>query len=355
MKYVKWIPGLVCGLLLCMGGVVADEWAYDFEAHPIGKAPPGWTPYVVGTGDPADWAIESADVAPVLPPITRDAPAISKRAVVAQRSKEAIDERFPLLVFSEEQFGDFVLSARMKIVGGQMEQIAGLVFRLQDNKNFYVARISALGKNLRFYKFVNGERSPPIGPAIDIKLDQWYFLNVECTANRIQIRIDGKEVMPSISDSTFTRGKVGFLTKSDSQAFFSDIKVTYQPLETLAERMVRETIQRYPRLLGIRIVGRTVGNAEWRVLAAREASEVGQPAHETEKLALSTNQAYFGKEGDNAILTFPLHDRNGDSVGAVRMLLKSFKGQTEANALARARPIVNHLESRLAAAKSLAE
>jgi hypothetical protein len=243
----------------------------------------------------------------------------------------------------------------LKLVGGEMEQIAGLVFRLQDNKNFYVARLSALGNNLRFYKFVNGERSQPIGPTIDIKLDQWYALNVECVANRIQIRLDGKEVMPSISDSTFTRGRVGFLTKSDSQAFFSDIKVTYQPLETLAERMVRETMQKYPRLLGIRIVGRTIGNSESRVLAALNASEVGRPAHETEKLALSSNQAYYGKDGDNVVLTFPLHDRNGDSVGTVRMLLKSFRGQTEANAIARARPIVNHLESRLAAAKSLAE
>ena len=37
-----------------------------------------------------------------------------------------------------------------------MDQAAGLVFRYQDENNYYVMRANALENNVRFYKVVNG-------------------------------------------------------------------------------------------------------------------------------------------------------------------------------------------------------
>ena len=51
----------------------------------------------------------------------------------------------------------------------------------------------------------------------------------------------------------------------------------------------------------------------------------------------------------------PLHDRNGETVAAVRILLKSFKGQTEQNAVARVLPIIKEMEVRVRSGKELIE
>jgi hypothetical protein len=48
-----------------------------------------------------------------------------------------------------------------------------------------------------------------------------------------------------------------------------------------------------------------------------------------------------------------LHDRNGEIAAAVRVILQSFPGQTEKNAVARAQPIVKEMENRVRTAKDL--
>ena len=49
----------------------------------------------------------------------------------------------------------------------------------------------------------------------------------------------------------------------------------------------------------------------------------------------------------------PLHDRNGDTVGAVWVEMTTFVGQTEKNGLARALLIVKAMEKRISSAKEL--
>jgi hypothetical protein len=43
----------------------------------------------------------------------------------------------------------------------------------------------------------------------------------------------------------------------------------------------------------------------------------------------------------------PLRDRNGDPIAATRLVMESFAGQTQQNALARARPIVKEMQARV--------
>ena len=51
----------------------------------------------------------------------------------------------------------------------------------------------------------------------------------------------------------------------------------------------------------------------------------------------------------------PLRDRNGDPIAAVQIILKSFPGQTEDNALLRARPIVSQMQPRVLSLDALLE
>jgi hypothetical protein len=51
----------------------------------------------------------------------------------------------------------------------------------------------------------------------------------------------------------------------------------------------------------------------------------------------------------------PLRDRNGDPVAALRLRMDSFPGQTQDNAIVRARPVVQFIESRFRNARDLVE
>jgi len=62
---------------------------------------------------------------------------------------------------------------------------------------------------------------------------------------------------------------------------------------------------------------------------------------------------FFGRLKSGIVVTLPVHDRNGEVVAALRVEMKSFPGQTENNALARALPIVKEMERRIVEARDL--
>ncbi len=339
--------------ILGFAAAQAAERAFDFSQTKVGETPEGFRSFRAGIGKPGDWQIVLDDIPTEFKPRSTNAAAANRLPVLAQVSRDPADERFPVLLYDGDVYGDLTLTTRFKIVGGAVEQMAGVVFRLQDEKNFYVVRANAQDGNVRFYKFINGERSAPIGNSMAVTKGVWHELSVTCSGNRILVRFDGKEAIPELTDNSFLLGKVGFMTKSDSVAYFSEAKVEYRPLESLATSLVRETIAHQSRLKNLRIYGKTTAQPELHVIASKIATENGMKAEETELKAFTENQSYLGKADNDQIVTAPLHDRNGETVGVVKFFLKPFLGQTEANVVARVLPIVREMELRVGAAKDL--
>ncbi len=327
--------------------LLAAERHFDFGKFPLHEPPAGFRSAVSGQGKPGDWKIILEEVPPLLAPITPNAPLVTKRPVLAQLDRDATDEHFPLLIFEEETYGDFTLTTRFKTAGGIAEQMAGVAFRIQDEKNYYYVRASSLGNTFRFYKLVQGERSAPIGSEVEIPKGVWHEMTVECKGNQIRCLLNGKEVIPKLTDSSFSAGKIGFWTKSDSVTYFADAKVVYTPRESLAKVLVREMVQKYPRLLGLKIYARHPNRSEIQVIASNDLKEIGKPGAKVEQDVIERDALYFGRVKQTLIVTLPLHDRNGEVIAAVRVELQGFRGQTEQNAVARALPIVKQMELRI--------
>ena len=49
----------------------------------------------------------------------------------------------------------------------------------------------------------------------------------------------------------------------------------------------------------------------------------------------------------------PLRDRNGETIGAVRVEMSSFRGQTEGNALMRAKPLLDRMQEQITSLEDL--
>ena len=97
------------------------------------------------------------------------------RSVLVTEVAEAVASK-PVVVVGMAQ-NPFVKKARRAL------DEAGVAFRYQDPKNYYVVRASALGGNVRFYKFVNGVRSDPLAADLVRRL---YGATLRSSVSRIE-------------------------------------------------------------------------------------------------------------------------------------------------------------------------
>jgi hypothetical protein len=357
--FVKWLP-----LLLCISAAFAAERKFDFSEFRTNETPSGFRSAVTVKGQPGDWKVIVADVPPIVAPLSAKAPVETKRGVVAQLSNHRDDTRAPLLIYDTDAFNDFTFSTRFKIVSGEVEQMAGIAFRLQDERNYYYVRANAKDRNVAFFRYVAGELIGPVSVPAEVKTNEWNQLAIECRGSKFRALLNDREAIPwtepklipfpdGSSKGVFAEGKIAFWTKADSVVYFADARLDYTPREPFAQALVRETMQVHPRLIGLKIFGLTTNANGTRIIASTDANEIGQPGEQLERDCIEKGGSYFGKGKEVAMVTMPLHDRNGETVGAVRIIMTTFLGQTERNGLARARPIVKAMALRVSSAKEL--
>ena len=118
----------------------------SFDSDPVGKVPARFRSALTGQGTRGAWVVKQDPTAP------------SKPNVLAQTSTDTTDYRFPLAILEEGSFKDLDLSVMFKAVAGKVDQAGGLVFRLQDENNYYLVRANALEDNYRLYKVIAGRR-----------------------------------------------------------------------------------------------------------------------------------------------------------------------------------------------------
>ena len=355
---------IALSLFLCAIAVSAAEHKFDFSEFRENQSPTNFRSAVTGRGQPGDWRVVMEDVPLVVPLLSPKAPVVSKRPVLAQLSKEREEGRAPIFIYQGDMFNDFTFHTRFKIISGEVEQMAGVAFRLQDEKNYYYIRANAKEQNVAFFRYVDGELIGPVSQPALVKKGEWNQLAVECRGSKLRALLNEREVIPwtepnlipfpdGTSKGVFSGGRIAFWTKADSVVCFTDARVEFTPREPFAQTLIRETMQQNPRLRGLKIFGVNGRDPSPRIIASTDEKDIGEAGATVEKSCIEKGGSYFGKGKDVAVVTMPLHDRNGETVGAVRVVMTTFLGQTERNGLARALPIVKAMEARITSAKEL--
>jgi hypothetical protein len=334
-------------VLLTLHAVGAEK-KFDFGEVRENQTPPGFRSAVSGQGRPGDWKVVLDEVPPLMPRLTAQASALTKQSVLAQLAQDSTDEHFPILIYEDEVYGDFTLTTRFKTVRGSAEQMAGIAFRIQNETNYYVVRASSLGKTFKFYRVVNGMRGVPVGVDVAIASGVWHEMTVEGKDNQIRASLDGKELI-NVTDKVdpLKSGKIGFWTKSDSVSYFAETKIVYTPREPPAQAIVRDTVKKFPHVLDLKIYVAATDPKAPRLLASKEEKDLGQAGGKEEQGAIGTGAIFYGKSNGSVSVIMPLRDRNGDSIAAALIKMKSFPGQTEQNALARAQPVVRDMQGKV--------
>jgi hypothetical protein len=144
--------------------------------------------------------------------------------LLAQQAKNE-SSCFNVATLENKAYQHFNLSVKIKANSGEEDQGGGLIWRCQNENNYYLARYNPLENNFRFYKVVNGDRKQLKSVDSDIKSGEWFTMRVSMNGNKIICSLNDKPLIET-SDDTFTNaGKVGVWSKADAQSYFDDLSV----------------------------------------------------------------------------------------------------------------------------------
>lgn len=209
---------IVLTWVLALAVANAASRTVDFNQDAIDQPPKGFEfGHTAGVGRPGKWIVQPE----------------GSNKVLAQTDADSTRSRFPVAVVSDVSAADIDLSVRFKPVSGRVDQAAGLVWRYQDENNYYIVRANALEDNVVLYKVQNGRRTDlPLkgagrtyGKKSEVPAGQWSTLRVVANGPSFEVFLNGTKLY-EVEDTSFRQaGKVGVWTKADSVTQFDDLTV----------------------------------------------------------------------------------------------------------------------------------
>ena len=185
--------------------VAAPTETVNFDNIAAGQPPPGWTGTKTGSGD-AKWTVERDDTAP-------SKPNVLKQSGVAT---------YPVAFKNDTSVKDGFVEVKFKPISGKTDQAGGVVWRLKDADNYYVARANALEDNVTIYDTVNGRRTERKRMNMKVASHEWHNLRVDFQSNHFTVTLDGKKAIEWDDGTLKDAGRVGVWTKADSTTLFDD-------------------------------------------------------------------------------------------------------------------------------------
>lgn len=189
--------------------------SWNFDHVPAGKLPKGWKVGATNQkGHMATWKVIQDKTAP------------SGNHVLALTS---IHHRsagtFNLCWTNSVFFLNGEITVRFKAVKGKGDQGGGVIWRAQDENNYYIARFNPLEDNFIIYYVRNGVRRMLTDTRITLPAGKWLTLKIIQRGNRFEGFLNGKMLLEGKNNVFKKAGGVGLWTKADAVTSFDDFSV----------------------------------------------------------------------------------------------------------------------------------
>ena len=185
---------------------IASAETVNFDDMQTGAPPPGWTATQTGSGT-AKWAVEKDNSAPTKPNVL----------------KQSGQATFPVCFKNDTNIKDGFVEVKFKPISGKEDQAGGVIWRLQDANNYYIARANALENNVTIYHTIKGKRTEKKRTNMNVASGQWHTIRVDFNGNHFTVTFDGKKAIEWNDDTFQNAGKVGVWTKADSVTSFDHL------------------------------------------------------------------------------------------------------------------------------------
>ena len=211
MNFLTWLMTTVWAEEEAKG--TQNSW--DFENVSAGQLPEGWK--VEGTnqkGPMATWKVIDDNSAP------------SGKKILALTSPNHDSGRtFNICWTDAVSFLNGEMEVRFKANTGEEDQGGGVIWRVQDKNNYYIARYNPLEDNFRIYYVKNGARKRLASVRIKLPAGVWHEMEITHYGDKIEGHLNGKKLL-EMTDRTFTKpGGIGLWTKADAATSFDDLSI----------------------------------------------------------------------------------------------------------------------------------
>jgi hypothetical protein len=187
---------------------------WNFDSYQENSVPDGFLLMQTGNGEKRSWIVKPDDSA------------ISKSNVITQLSSNGTESDYSMLIIPDEGYSNFKASVKFKIISGEKEQAAGLIFRLQDGDHYFVLVADAMNDRFSLCRAEPNNLICTQDVKVTITDDQWYTITAHVSAQGIAGYLDDKLLIQRY-DKHYISGLLGLWIKGDSKAYFDDLKIYY--------------------------------------------------------------------------------------------------------------------------------
>ncbi len=192
-------------IMTTMATALAAAETVNFDDMKAGAPPPSWTATQTGSGA-AKWSVEKDNSAPSKPNVL----------------KQSGQATFPVCFKTDTNIKNGFVQVEFKPIAGKEDQAGGVIWRLQDANNYYIARANGLENNVTIYHTIKGKRTEKKRTDMKVVSGQWHTLRVDFNGNHFTVMFDGKKAIEWDDETFKDAGKVGVWTKADSVTAFDN-------------------------------------------------------------------------------------------------------------------------------------
>jgi hypothetical protein len=169
--------------LSCRGADVARAETITFERDVVGIAPRDFDSWGTGGAGPGQWAVVSDD-------------SVRGGHALEQYRDERTEERVPLAIYKPFSAANLELALRFKPISGSLDRSAGIAVRLTTPDDYYVARASALARDVRLYRVVHGRWDELASAPAHVTSREWHTLALKAEGDRFSVALEGSRFWP---------------------------------------------------------------------------------------------------------------------------------------------------------------
>ena len=202
----------------------ANTYRLSLDSVQLGQLPDGWKVSATNPdGALAQWAVE-ADASSTM----------HEKILSIVRIQDTSTSVFNLNWTKQHVFQNGDISVRMRANSGKEDQGGGIIWRVLDENNYYVARYNPLESNFRLYYVEDGQRNKLASAEnLTIKSGAWVQLRISHQGQHIQGWFNNTLAW-EVSDKHLPKaGGIGFWSKADAASSFADLVVKSVPVNVL--------------------------------------------------------------------------------------------------------------------------
>jgi len=205
-----------------------DRYRLMLDDVKTGQLPVGWKTSATNPGGPfAQWVVETDATNPQ-----------HEKILSIVRIQDTSSSVFNINWAKQVVFQSGELSVRMRANSGKEDQGGGMIWRVLDENNYYVARYNPLENNFRLYYVEDGLRNQLASAEHLISQSKaWAQLKIRHQGQHIQGWFNNTLAW-EVTDAHLPRaGGIGLWSKADAASSFADLEMHTFPLNTSGKHL----------------------------------------------------------------------------------------------------------------------